>query len=40
MTYRGTRSGRQFVALAAGGHMFLNTTKGDYVYAFALPGKD
>ena len=39
MTYRSASSGRQFVAISAGGHTFLNTTKGDYVYGFALPKK-
>ena len=39
MTYRSPASGRQFVAVSAGGHYFLNTTKGDYIYAFALPRK-
>lgn len=39
MTYLSTASNRQFVAIAAGGHAFLNTAKGDYVYAFALPAK-
>ena len=35
MTYR-TRSGRQFVVIAAGGHSALRTKMGDYVVAFAL----
>jgi quinoprotein glucose dehydrogenase len=30
--------GRQYVAIAAGGHDRLGTTMGDYVLAFALPG--
>ena len=29
--------GRQFVVVAAGGHAKLDTTRGDYVLAFALP---
>jgi len=32
--------GRQYVVIAAGGHAKLGTTRGDYVQAFALPGKD
>ena len=36
MTYR-TRSGKQLVVIAAGGHSALNTKMGDYVVAFALP---
>ena len=35
MTYR-TRSGKQFVVIAAGGHSSLRTKMGDYVVAFAL----
>ena len=37
MTYRVREGGRQFVALAAGGHHDLPTERGDYVIAFALP---
>jgi quinoprotein glucose dehydrogenase len=37
MTYRGERSGKQFVVIAAGGHGRLMTTLGDHVVAFALP---
>jgi quinoprotein glucose dehydrogenase len=37
MTYRGPKSGRQIVVVAAGGHAGLGTTLGDYVVAFALP---
>jgi quinoprotein glucose dehydrogenase len=37
MTYRAGRSQRQFVVIAAGGHGVLNTPRGDYVIAFALP---
>jgi quinoprotein glucose dehydrogenase len=36
MTYRMSPSGRQFVVIAAGGHGKLETTRGDYVVAFAL----
>jgi quinoprotein glucose dehydrogenase len=35
MTYEAR--GRQFVVIAAGGHGGLDTTRGDYVVAFALP---
>jgi quinoprotein glucose dehydrogenase len=35
MTYEAR--GRQFVVIAAGGHGSLDTTRGDYVVAFALP---
>jgi len=38
MTYRAGRNQRQFVVIAAGGHGVLNTPRGDYVIAFALPG--
>ena len=37
MTYLSGASGRQFVVIAAGGHAFLGTPPGDYLYAFALP---
>lgn len=37
ITYSSARSGRQYVAAAAGGHAFLGTKLGDYVVAFALP---
>jgi quinoprotein glucose dehydrogenase len=37
MTYRAGRSQRQFIVIAAGGHGILNTPRGDYVIAFALP---
>lgn len=35
-----TRSGRQFVVVAAGGHDRMRTTPGDYLVAFALPAGD
>jgi len=35
MTYQ-TRSGRQFVVIAAGGHDRLGTSAGDYIVAFTL----
>ena len=37
MTYRAGRNQRQFIVIAAGGHGVLNTPRGDYVVAFALP---
>jgi quinoprotein glucose dehydrogenase len=37
MTYRGARSGKQFVVIAAGGHGKLGTTLGDSVIAYSLP---
>jgi len=37
ITYRAGRNQRQFVVIAAGGHGMLNTPRGDYVIAFALP---
>jgi quinoprotein glucose dehydrogenase len=33
------RGGRQFIVVAAGGHAKLGTTRGDYLLAYALPGK-
>ena len=39
MTYRAGRDHRQFVVIAAGGHGGLGTPRGDYLIAFALPGK-
>lgn len=36
MTYT-TRSGKQFIVIAAGGHAHLGTTLGDYVQAYVLP---
>ncbi len=35
MTYES--GGRQYLVLAAGGHVFLGTTRGDYLMAYALP---
>ncbi|HEU5466321.1 MAG TPA: pyrroloquinoline quinone-dependent dehydrogenase [Gemmatimonadales bacterium] len=37
MTYEA--GGRQYVVIAAGGHDHLHTTMGDYVIAYALPGR-
>ncbi|MEO8193971.1 MAG: pyrroloquinoline quinone-dependent dehydrogenase [Gemmatimonadales bacterium] len=37
MTYQAA-SGRQYVVISAGGHNALQTTPGDYVIAYALPG--
>jgi quinoprotein glucose dehydrogenase len=36
MTY--VHRGRQYVVVNAGGHAMFNRPKGDYLYAFALPG--
>ncbi len=37
MTYQLGPNGKQFVAIAAGGHGKLGTKMGDHVVAFALP---
>lgn len=37
MSYRGPRSGRQFILIAAGGSPALGTPPGDHIMAFALP---
>jgi glucose dehydrogenase len=37
MTYTTPRTGRQFVVIAAGGNSALQTKRGDYVIAYALP---
>jgi quinoprotein glucose dehydrogenase len=37
MTYISPASGRQFVVIAAGGHAVMQTRKGDYIIAYALP---
>jgi quinoprotein glucose dehydrogenase len=37
MTYRGDKSGRQFLVVVAGGHGSLGTKAGDAVIAYALP---
>jgi quinoprotein glucose dehydrogenase len=37
MTYISADSGRQFVVIAAGGHMAINAPPGDYILGFALP---
>ncbi len=34
-----TASGRQFVVIAAGGHLALQSPFGDYIIAYALPKK-
>ena len=38
MTYVSSRTGRQYVLIAAGGHQLLKTTIGDSLVAYALPG--
>jgi quinoprotein glucose dehydrogenase len=37
MTYRGAKTGRQFVVIAAGGHSTMRTKLGDTLVAFSLP---
>ncbi|WP_144096528.1 membrane-bound PQQ-dependent dehydrogenase, glucose/quinate/shikimate family [Croceicoccus sediminis] len=37
ITYRSAKTGRQYVVIAAGGHMYMGSTPGDHVVAFALP---
>jgi len=37
MTYRLRKDGKQFVVIAAGGHMLLGTKPGDALVAYALP---
>jgi glucose dehydrogenase len=37
MTYRIRPDGKQFVVIAAGGHMLLGTKPGDALVAYALP---
>jgi glucose dehydrogenase len=37
MTYRLRSGGRQYVVVAAGGHMLMGTKPGDALVAFALP---
>lgn len=37
MTYRGAKTGRQFVVIAAGGHATMRTKLGDTLVAFSLP---
>jgi quinoprotein glucose dehydrogenase len=40
MTYRGAKTGRQFVVIAAGGHATMRTKLGDTLMAFSLPDQD
>ena len=37
MSYVSAHTGRQYVVIAAGGHTAMQTKKGDYVLAYALP---
>jgi hypothetical protein len=39
MTYRAGRDQRQYLVIAAGGHAKLDTARGDFVIAFALPAQ-
>jgi quinoprotein glucose dehydrogenase/quinate dehydrogenase (quinone) len=38
MTYVSGRTGKQYVVIAAGGHQLMQTTLGDTLVAYALPG--
>ncbi len=38
MTYRSPKTGRQYVLIAAGGHIMLQSPLGDQIIAYALPG--
>lgn len=40
MTYRSPRTGRQYVLIATGGHIMLQSPLGDQVIAYALPGSN
>jgi len=37
LTYRVRPGGKQYVVVAAGGHVMMETTPGDSLVAFALP---
>jgi quinoprotein glucose dehydrogenase len=37
MTHTSPRTGRQFVVIAVGGNSLLQTKRGDYIIAYALP---
>ena len=39
MSHVSSRTGRQYVVIAAGGHVVMRTTPGDYLVAYALPEK-
>jgi glucose dehydrogenase len=38
ITYKLRPGGRQYVVVAAGGHDQIGSPKGDYIFAWALPG--
>lgn len=38
VTYRSPRTGRQYMLIAAGGHIMLQSPLGDQIIAYALPG--
>ncbi len=38
LTYRARPGGRQYLAIAAGGHVAVGSALGDYIVAYALPG--
>lgn len=40
MTFRSSKTGRQFVVIAAGGHKLVRASSGDAIVAFALPAHD
>lgn len=37
MSFVSERNGKQYVVIAAGGHAYMQTTRGDYLVAFSLP---
>jgi len=39
MSYVSSKSGKQYVVIAAGGHQYMRTTIGDYVIAYGLPDR-
>ena len=39
ISYVSDKTGRQYIVIAAGGHMILGTDLGDYLIAYALPDK-
>ncbi|HIL99586.1 MAG TPA: pyrroloquinoline quinone-dependent dehydrogenase [Myxococcales bacterium] len=40
LTYRTSKTSKQYVVIAAGGHALMQTKLGDHVVAFALPSSD
>ncbi len=39
LSYVSPKTGKQYVAIAAGGHQFMGTTIGDYLIAYGLPDR-